>query len=152
MVSARSVGVLTDVGVVARRGRWGLSLGAVLHQPLGVMSDLSLLEWGSLAGTSYRVGAMGSRWAVEPGVAVGLWQHRYQFADATGAHDRGWFLDPTLAAHVRLTARVTPAWHAGVVLGALVTLHERVHETPQRILWRGPQLRPTATLVVEWLR
>jgi len=58
-------------------------------------------------------------------------------------------MDPALAAHLRAAARLTPSWEAGVVVGTLVTLHARVHETVDRTLWRGPQLRPTAVVTLE---
>jgi hypothetical protein len=150
MVSGRDAGLLTEVSAVARHRAWVLSLVGGLHKPLGLAAELSLLEWGVLAGLAYRV-SVSPRFALEPVLAAGLWQHRYRYADASGAADHGSWLDPALAARLQASVRLTPAWRIGLVVGTLVTLHARVHETAAGTLWRGPQLRPTATLALEGL-
>lgn len=150
MLSSRNVGLLAEVGAVAHRGAWMLGLVGGVHRPLGIAPDLSLLEWGMRAALGYRA-SLGARLALEPGVALGFWQHRYDYADATGAADSGSWLGPTAAAHLRLWALLAKKWRVGLLVGTFVMLHARVHETVSRTLWRGPQLRPMTTLTLERL-
>jgi hypothetical protein len=142
---------MANADAVVRLGPLHLTLGLVAHQPLQLPSELHLFEWGALAGARVGTRALAPWLALEAALGGGFVQERYRWNDASGNSARGALLDPVGSGSLGATLFIGRELGIGIDGGTWLTLHERTHESADRILWRGPRLRPFVGLRVEYL-
>jgi hypothetical protein len=138
--SGATAGSLVSAGAFVRRGVIDLDLTLAVHVPFGIPSELHVIETGALLGgrmrqqvTSWLLGAVG--------LDAGVWLQHYRYRDTSGFADDGNKFDPVLIPRVGMYAIVAPWLQLGVESGAVLTLHERVHQTATTTLSRAPRAR-----------
>lgn len=147
--STGSTGLQAEVGVSAPRGSLGIASGLLLHRPWGLPGELGVIEVGFDVGVISTL-PLSSWLSAQGGLALGVWYHGYNYADAREASDSGYRLDPLTVMSLALRARPTRSVLVAARVGALVTLHAIDHRAGEQILWQTGRVRLLAGLGISW--
>jgi hypothetical protein len=148
--SGTSAGLMANVDGEIRLGSLHLTLGLVVHQPLGLPSELHIFEWGALAGLRAGTRALAPWLVLEAALGAGFLQERYRYSDP-GVGQDGVLEDGLATGSLGAALEITRGLRFGFTGGTWLTLHQRSHATANGTPWKGPRIRPFVGARVEYL-